>query len=162
MQQQVYLPGNTWFISGSARYLSNNSLALYLQQLYALTVGTSQEFGLVSAEFNIGPSYGGQHFTSTDTSTGYPAIALREQASIALPVIVDGAELSQSISYGAPTRGGDPRTADLIIALVLPINRRLSVTFAGNGDYVSNTPVGFKNSYFSTSVGLSAKLGHLQ
>ena len=161
LQHLVYLPGNRWFMSGSARYLSNNTLALYLQQTYAVSIGTRRQFGPVVAELNVGPGYVGQNFSSDNPSTIYPAAVIRQQFSLALPFIADGAELTETASYVAPLRGGDPEVVDGVVALVLPINQRLSVTFSGTGDYVSNTPEEFKNSYFTTVVGMAIKLGQL-
>ena len=159
VQQLAYLPGNRFYLSANARYLHNNSLGVYLQQVYTLLMGTEADWAFFSVELNAGPAFVGQHFLQGEPSTGFVAPAISERVSIPLGFISDTAELSQSVSVILPVRSQDPWLVTGLVQLHLPLSKRLSINVRADEDYLSNAPTGFEKNYFTTSVGISIKLG---
>jgi hypothetical protein len=159
LQQLAYLPGNRFYLSANARYLHNNSLGVYLQQVYTLLMGTEVDWAFLSAEFNAGPAFVGQHFLQGEPSTGFAAASVSERVSIPLGFIAAKANLSENVTVILPLASEDPWLLTGIGTLTLPLSERLSINVTASEDYLSNAPRGFKKNYFTTKVGISIKLG---
>lgn len=166
-QELVMLPNAPYHASLTAQLLSDNSLALYLQQSYSLSVGRTFGGDAFLSEINVGGAFAAQHFTTQDTSTRFVAPSVSAQFNWTIPTGQahgkprQTPELQLTIS-GVLGVSSDPRiltgNASFSIPTFFP---PLSLTVKAWGDYISNPPSGFLNHWYAVEFGPQFKLGLL-
>lgn len=162
-QHLRYLKEDDWYASAQGDFLSNNNLGLYLQQTYSVRVGREFARDRLTVHGAVGPALMGQHFSTSDTSTRYAAVSTSEDIAIELGRrdstgrIGVGPVVSVTYHGGYGALGDAPTYHDAEVAFVVPLVARFGLKATVFGDYLSNVPTGFKNTYLTTTLELQIK-----
>ena len=165
VQELVMLPRPPYHTSVTAQFLSDNSLALYLQQTYTLAVGRTFGTDALIAEVNLGGAFAAQHFTTKNPTTDFAAPAASALLDWTIPVLSSDGKSRPSpevqvMAAGVFGLGDNPRILTGNAAISIPtFFPPLSFTIKSWMDYISNPPTGFLNHWFTLEFGPQFKLG---
>ena len=154
-QHLVFTPTDGLYVPVLINFYSNNSLGIYLQQVYG--AGLGKAFGALELHADL--RFIGEHFlppaapSSPIPSRGLVGTGLSERYDLSLASLMAGAKLTETLEFVPVFNISDAWQAHGIVEISLPFTKQLSFVVSAFDNYVQNAPPTFRKNYFKTTIG---------